>query len=51
MEVNLSKEKGKRMYPFSDEIVPTVNIEEGYLVIDREAYGDLKQEMETKEKG
>ncbi|WP_438993059.1 ribosome maturation factor RimM [Pseudemcibacter sp.] len=51
IEVNLSKEKGKRMYPFSDEIVPTVNIEEGYLVIDREAYGDLKQEMETKEKG
>lgn len=51
IEVNLSKEKGKRMYPFSDEIVPIVNIEEGFLVIDREAFGDLKQETETKKKG
>ena len=38
IEVNLEFEKGKRMYPFSDEVVPEVNIEEGFLVVDREAF-------------
>lgn len=51
VEVNLSKEKGKRMYPFTDEIVPIVNIQEGFLVINREAFGDLKQETETSKEG
>lgn len=51
IEVNLSKEKGKRMYPFTDEVVPTINIEEGYLVIDRESFGDTAQETETNKKG
>ena len=51
VEVNLSKEKGKRMYPFTDEIVPIVNIQEGFLVINREAFGDLKQDTETNKEG
>lgn len=51
VEVNLSKEKGKRMYPFTDEIVPIVNIQEGFLVINREAFGDLEQETETNKEG
>ena len=49
--MNLSKEKGKRMYPFTDEIVPIVNIQEGFLVINREAFGDLKQDTETNKEG
>ncbi len=53
IEVNLSKEKGKRMYPFSDEIVPKVNIEEGYIVVDRDAFegeapDDEDEEQEKK---
>jgi 16S rRNA processing protein RimM len=47
VEVNLSTEKGKRMYPFSDKIVPEVNIEAGYIIINRDAF----ENMETKEKG
>lgn len=47
VEVNLSTEKGKRMYPFSNEVVPEVNIEAGYIVINREAF----ENTETKEKG
>jgi len=31
---------GTRMYPFRDEFVPEVNIKDGYLVIDRQAFGD-----------
>ncbi|MCF8473301.1 MAG: ribosome maturation factor RimM [Emcibacter sp.] len=36
---------GTRMYPFRDEYVLEVNIDEGYLVIDRVAFGD-DQEMD-----
>jgi hypothetical protein len=39
------------MYPFTDEIVPIVNIQEGFLVINREAFGDLEQETETNKEG
>lgn len=36
---------GTNMYPFRDEFVPEVNIDKGYLVIDRAAYGeDLAQD-------
>ena len=49
IEVNLEFEKGKRMYPFSDEVVPEVNIEEGFLVIDREAFEGEPNEGETGE--
>lgn len=31
---------GTQMYPFRDEFVPEVNVKDGYLVIDRKAYGD-----------
>ncbi len=31
---------GKIMYPFRDEFIPEVNIEQGFLVIDRVAYGE-----------
>ena len=47
VEVNLSTEKGKRMYPFSDEIVPEVNIDAGYIIINRDAF----ENTETNEKG
>ena len=47
IEVKLSKENGKRMYPFSDEIVPEVNIEAGSVVINREAFDDDAEEAET----
>ena len=40
IEVKLSKENGKRMYPFSDEVVPEVNIDAGIVVIKREAFDD-----------
>ncbi len=49
IEVNLEFEKGKRMYPFSDEVVPEVNIEEGFLVVDREAFEGEPFEGETGE--
>lgn len=49
IEVNLEFEKGKRMYPFSDEVVPEVNIDEGFLVIDREAFEGEPSEGETEE--
>lgn len=51
VEVNLEFEKGKRMYPFSDEVVPQVNIEEGYIVINRDAFDDGAQDTETDKKG
>jgi 16S rRNA processing protein RimM len=47
IEVNFSTEKGTRMYPFSEEIVPTVDMEAGYIVINREAFGDGLEETET----
>jgi len=31
---------GKTMYPFRDEFIPEVNIKDGFLVIDRAAFGD-----------
>lgn len=40
IEVKLKTEKGLRMYPFSNEVVPEVNIDGGYIVINREAFGD-----------
>jgi len=36
---------GTTLYPFRDEFVPEVNIKEGFLVIDRVAFGD-EQEAE-----
>lgn len=51
VEVNLEFEKGKRMYPFSEEVVPQVNIEEGYIVINRDAFDDGAQDTETDKKG
>ncbi|MCC3861965.1 ribosome maturation factor RimM [Pseudemcibacter aquimaris] len=51
IEVNLSKEKGKRMYPFSDEVVPEVNIEEGYIVVNRDAFNDGEEDRENSKKG
>ncbi|MBT5186779.1 MAG: 16S rRNA processing protein RimM [Kordiimonadaceae bacterium] len=47
IEVNFNTEKGKRMYPFSDEIVPKVDMEAGFVVINREAFGDGLEETET----
>ena len=35
--------KGKVLYPFSGEFVPEVNVEEGYVVVDREAFGDREE--------
>ncbi|WP_417316718.1 ribosome maturation factor RimM [Emcibacter sp.] len=35
--------KGKTLYPFSGEFVPEVNMEEGYVVVDREAFGDREE--------
>lgn len=46
IEVDLATEKGKKMYPFTDELVPEVNIESGYVVIDRDAFGDVKDNGE-----
>ena len=51
VEVKLSKEKGKRMYPFSDNVVPEVNIEEGYIVIDRDAFNDTPEDFEVDQEG
>lgn len=48
IEVNLESEKGKRMYPFSDEVVPEVNLEAGYLVINRDAFEDGEQDAQKK---
>lgn len=33
--IEVALEKGKMMYPFSDEIVPEVNIDAGYVVVNR----------------
>ena len=35
--------KDKVLYPFSGEFVPEVNVEEGYVVVDREAFGDREE--------
>ncbi len=48
IEVNLEFEKGKRMYPFSDEVVPEVNLEAGYLVINRDVFEDGEQDAQKK---
>ncbi len=48
VEVDLKSEKGKRMYPFSDQVVPEVNIQAGYIVVDRAAFDDG---TETEQKG
>lgn len=47
IEVKLSQEEGKNMYPFSDEIVPIVEIEAGYIVINRNAFGDDEEKENT----
>jgi 16S rRNA processing protein RimM len=39
-DIQNSPASGTSMYPFRDAIVPEVNIAEGYLVIDRAAYGE-----------
>tara|TARA_R110002096_G_scaffold436096_2_gene667434 strand:+ start:11024 stop:11614 length:591 start_codon:yes stop_codon:yes gene_type:complete len=51
IEVNLSTEKGKRMYPFTDEVVPEVNIEAGYVIVDRDAFEDGANVTETDQEG
>jgi len=51
IEVSFSKEKGKRMYPFSDEVVPEVNIEGGYIIVDRDAFEDGANVTETDQEG
>ncbi|MCL4155410.1 UNVERIFIED_CONTAM: hypothetical protein GTU68_057188 [Idotea baltica] len=51
IEVDLKAEKGNRMYPFSDQIVPDVNIEAGYIMIDRTAFEGEEGETETEQKG
>lgn len=51
VELNLSKEKGTRMYPFTDEVVPEVNIEAGYIVVDRDAFDDGENDSETDQEG
>lgn len=51
VEVNLEFEKGKRMYPFTDKVVPEVNIDQGYLVVNREAFEDGAQDDKTDKKG
>ncbi|WP_321395283.1 ribosome maturation factor RimM [Emcibacter sp.] len=33
-------EKGTVLYPFSGKFVPEVNIEDGFVVVDRESFGD-----------
>lgn len=34
---------GTKIYPFRDEFVPEVNITQGYVVIDRVAFGDIQE--------
>lgn len=50
IEVDFKSEKGKRMYPFSDQVVPEVNIEAGYIVIDRDAFEGAEDVTETEQK-
>lgn len=35
---------GTKMYPFRDEFIPEVNIKQGFLVIDRAAYGEDQEQ-------
>lgn len=51
VEVDLEFEKGKKMYPFTDEVVPEVDTESGYIVINRDAFGDAQEETEEEKKG
>ena len=51
VEVNLATEKGKKMYPFTDEIFPEVDIDTGYIVIDRDAFGESQDDAEEEKKG
>ncbi|PCI32876.1 MAG: 16S rRNA processing protein RimM [Alphaproteobacteria bacterium] len=41
---------GTKMYPFRDQFVPEVNIEQGYLVIDRAAYGEDQESAHPTDK-
>lgn len=50
IEVDLKSEKGKRMYPFSDQVVPEVNIEAGYIIINREAFEGGEGETASEQK-
>jgi 16S rRNA processing protein RimM len=45
VEVNLEFEKGTKMYPFTNEVFPEVNLDSGYLMIDRAAFGDKPEEV------
>lgn len=51
IEVDLKSDKGNRMYPFSDLVVPEVNIEAGYIIINRDAFEGGESETETEQKG
>ena len=47
IEVALDAEDGKaKMYPFRDEFVPKVDVENNYLVIDRVALGEVDNDQE-----
>jgi 16S rRNA processing protein RimM len=50
IEVMLEFEKGKRMYPFSNKVVPEVNLEAGYLVINRDAFEETEQDFQKDKK-
>ncbi len=43
-DVQNSPASGTKMYPFRDAIVPEVNIDGGFLVIDRAAYGEDQED-------
>lgn len=49
IEVELAQEKGTRMYPFRDEFISEVNVEENFMVIDRAAFGDDQAELDSAE--
>lgn len=46
VEVNLETEKGKKMYPFTEKIIPEVNIEAGYIIINRDAFEKTETDLE-----
>jgi len=49
IEVELAHEKGTKMYPFRDEFIPEVNVEQGFIVVDRTAFGDVDDDQASTE--
>lgn len=39
-DIQNSPASGTKLYPFRDEFIPEVNIKDGFLIIDRVAFGD-----------